>query len=133
MPQNNFTPTHDFVVHEYRVQFQVLEGNHWTDFRVYQISSSWEEDGVTKYGYNGDYTQVDDFSKAIPDVSGYVKWDGCMEVDSSVHLCGSYSLLPYVKTLVYVWSKATELMGRNDPADMKLHGPYPKNWENYGE
>lgn len=46
---------------------------------------------------------------------GYVKWDGCMQLDVSEHLCGPAGLVKHIALLRYLWYRAHELMGRNPP------------------
>lgn len=128
MERPNFTPTHDFIAHDHRILMEVKP--HWTDFKAYEITSEWYENDQIKYGYdNGTHPTEEDLSKVEETISGYIKWDGCMEFDTHPHLCGSHSVINFTKLLVYIWSKGISLM---EDSDLIISGPLPKNWENYG-
>jgi len=77
------------------VQFEVLTdidtgASHWTNFWY------WDE---------GDKSGKENCS-----IKGYVKWDGCMEFDGSIHLCGNYNVRCFAQILECIHKKAGKLM-----------------------
>lgn len=51
--------------------------------------------------------------EAEPYLAGFVKWDGCAELDQGCpHWCGAHGFGKHIDLLAYIWRRAHELMGR---------------------
>lgn len=57
--------------------------------------------------------------EAEPYLDGYVKWDGCLELDQGrPHWCGPHHVKRHMALLEYIYKRAMELMDSNeDPWD----------------
>ena len=65
-----------------------------------RIADGWQDvhhsDGTMRVAYKPDSHWMEfrawvvpyRFSPADPDIEGHVKWDGCMSIEGSIHLCG---------------------------------------------
>ena len=81
-----------------------------TTFRVYEVTCRTDED-TPQLSYRDNKTQqdTDDFTKAEPIVSGYLKWDGCIDFNAHLHMCGYNTLIQdIIKDLYLEASKVIE-------------------------
>lgn len=82
------------------LRWSVLD--HWADVEVFEIVG-YELDG-------------DDKEEMLSDdvyLVGYVKWDGCTELDMGCpHWCGPSNYIKHCNLLKHIYLKAFELMGR---------------------
>ncbi len=83
--------------------------DHWANVVAHCITGH-SESGVKLYGL--------DFNEAVPpdddaELAGYVKWDGCSELDQGCpHWCGPHDYKMRIALLTYIYRRAHELMGR---------------------
>lgn len=71
------------------------------------------------YETSFDFRVVDvmNYPDLMPDeaeLSGYVKWDGCLSVDNTDHLCGPDGLDTVARQLRAVWALAHPLFAHTD-------------------
>lgn len=72
------------------------------NFYAYQIAGVIMDDEGEEtdvYIYDNDAT---DLTKVTPFAHGYVKWDGCMQIDLSQHLCGWDRSIDYLLRDIYL-------------------------------
>lgn len=94
--------------------------DHWADVRAYEII------GTDEHGFalmaRGDWEclpgdSTANYSEAEKYLSGFVKWDGCTELDmGQPHWCGPRDYKKHIALLEYIYRRAHELMGR-DPEE----------------
>jgi hypothetical protein len=94
----------------------------WADVVAYRIAGL-TEDGIRLYGHDLRETPNDDDT----DVDGYIKWDGCAELDQGCpHWCGPRYFKMHIALLTYLYQRAQQLMGsdfdRWDDTDVPLMG-----------
>lgn len=79
---------------EYTIVFECPEGNASAKFRVYDVTMTGgldlegNGDPIYYYRYKDGHTDGLDFNEAEPEYEGFIKWDGCIDFNSSVHFCG---------------------------------------------
>lgn len=100
----------------FRVKWRYSE--YWVDVTAYDVSSILEDgtdEGIPLYGSTGAET----IEEAKPYLKGYVKWDGCSELDQigTPHWCGWDGYQKHIDLLTYIYNQAFELMGRPKPED----------------
>ena len=93
----------NLIVKENETRFLIEcdeEKNHILNFTIYKVIE-WDSDNeISKYELY---------------LSGYIKWDGCIELHySETHFCGYYDLLEYKEVLDTVWKKAENEIERFD-------------------
>ena len=49
-------------------------------------------------------------------VTGYIKWDGCMDMSGSQHVCSIHDLNELHKFIVQVYNKAFDMMNLEVPS-----------------
>lgn len=90
--------------------------DHWADVEVFEIIAR-DEGNLPMYELKGarvlpsdSTTEPDD---AEPYLKGFVKWDGCAELDMGrPHWCGGASFKKHCDLLKHIYHRAFELMGR---------------------
>lgn len=97
---------------EFVVEFE-LQGTHWLNFRALECVSTFDSTGIipTFLNYdvgNGVYSQQDinDFDKYWSNennlCTGFIKWDGCMEIHGfSHHFCGYDNFMQNLMKVIY--------------------------------
>jgi len=94
----------------FRVVWKVLP--HWADVRVYEITS--REDGTPGFDRRGARSLPDpvhDITDAEVYLKGYIKWDGCSELDQGCpHWCGPIYYKKHIALLEWLYKRAQELM-----------------------
>lgn len=61
---------------------------------------------------------VEEIEKAEPYLKGFVKWDGCTELDmDQPHWCGASGYVLHCALLKHIWHKAFQLMNREEPEE----------------
>jgi len=99
----------------FRIKWSYLP--HWTDFKVYRIIGR-TLDGIPQFQKEGASTAPTFFTNekgAVVYAEGYIKWDGCNEIDWGCHhLCGASYLKGHIKLIRYLHDRAMELMGSNE-------------------
>ena len=80
--------------------------SHWMDFKAYQVVSSEVYDAKsgarlpTLYS-KADCLPTDNLDEAEPEFTGYVKWDGCCELDLDYnHFCGRQNMEELTQVLL---------------------------------
>lgn len=94
-----------------RYRFQ----DYWMDFLAYEGITKNDTTGEIEYSpYEKDdrYAYTSDLNKAGPQITGYVKWDGCCEIynkrNNGEHFCGRTNLEEYTKVILAVFDLAVE-------------------------
>lgn len=102
--------------------FVVLWGvsDSWANVSVFAV----EESGSEVQGEDirlfltpsGGYDRhTDDITKAATYIDGYVKWDGCSELDQGCpHWCGPKQYKAHISLLEFIYRRAMDLMGRGE-------------------
>lgn len=105
------------VLGEFGFRIKWTYQTHWTDFKAYRIIGR-TLDGIPQFQKEGASTAPTFFTDekgAEVYAEGYIKWDGCNEIDwGRNHLCGAYHLKEHIKLIRYLHDRAMELMGSNE-------------------
>ena len=88
--------------------------DHWADVEVFEVAA-FGDDGreylIKDWAHSGELTA--DIDNAEIYLEGYVKWDGCTELDQGrPHWCGPDGYKRHIALLEYIYKRAFELMGR---------------------
>ena len=92
----------------------------WMDFEVFEVSGLEGEGGPKLYDQkdwqrSGDV--VPSINDAEPYCTGYIKWDGCAEIDfESHHFCGSRCFKKHIALMRWLYTRAYEVLDR-EPFD----------------
>jgi hypothetical protein len=104
----------------FRAVFSYYE--HWTDLKVYEITSR-TIDGMPSFDRAGATSwpdPVDSIDDAEIYLKGYIKWDGCSELDQGCpHWCGPRDYKKHIALLEHLYRRSQELMtsGNWEPWD----------------
>lgn len=113
------TTIEDILNNKFRAAWQAE--NYSAKVTVYEIL--WMEDGAPVFqdaSASVGPTPVSDTERAEVYLSGFVKWDGCTELDMGCpHWCGPDGYKRHIALLEYIYKRAHELMEREpeDPWD----------------
>lgn len=78
-----------------------------------------EDDYPEIYVYDDDITDIE---KATPFAHGYVKWDGCVQIELSQHLCGWNRNIEYLIRDLYLQAATILAPGNIDGlSDLKAY------------
>lgn len=102
--------------------------SHWADVTAWKVEAreadgdplriEFHRDGATHYP---DSTSTPDKAEAY--LQGFVKWDGCMELDmGQPHWCGAGCVHGHIELLRHVYVRALELM---ESANLEVAGELP--------
>jgi len=99
----------------FRVRWSVQ--NHWADVEVFKVAARVDDEGGIAEFLQADWTNSDqlvrDINQAEHYLSGFIKWDGCSELDQGCpHWCGPRDYQLHCDLLRYLYARAFELMGR---------------------
>ncbi len=97
----------------FRIEWSALD--HWADFKVYDICGRGPEPMFHKKDASSYPDSVTDTAGADLYVSGYIKWDGCSQMDwgpECSHFCGADAFKKHIALLKHLYLRAPELMGR---------------------
>ena len=77
---------------------------HWLDFEVYEITGWIDGTPVkTEYRSKDGVTDTLNIEDAEPYFKGFIKWDGCAELDLRTHICGyTTDIQEVLKTLYQI-------------------------------
>lgn len=96
---------------------------HWADVRVYDITSR-TVDGEPLFDRDGRTSlpdPVDSIEEAEVYLDGFVKWDGCSELDQgNPHWCGAVGFGQHILLLEYIYKRAFQLMGGGPEEEFPL-------------
>lgn len=93
---------------------------HWCDVKVYEVETRGNDGapGFHRRDAPCSPDPVPDIADADTYLEGYVKWDGCAELNQGCpHWCGPADFVKHCELLRYIYTRANELMGRNPPED----------------
>lgn len=94
----------------FRILWSVKD--HWADFTVWAIVSRENDKPLFELKDNC-AEDTDDTEKAEIYCTGFIKWDGCAEIDQGQpHWCGAEDFKKHMALLKYLYLRASELMGR---------------------
>ena len=95
----------------FRVRWQYLP--HWADVEVFEIVGR-DDSGKMYFERKGamqSMDQVETIDEAQPYLEGFIKWDGCAELNQgNPHWCGVRSFKKHADLLQYIWNKSGELL-----------------------
>lgn len=100
--------------------------SHWADVEVYEIVARSEGDvrGVfdvphfNRAGYMSSDDQVEEIHGAEKYINGFIKWDGCAELDQgNPHWCGVECFKKHCALLEYLWKRSGELLSGREMMD----------------
>lgn len=97
---------------------------HWCDVKVYEIVSRGMDANKTPMFRRKDARDSEDLvldiEQAEPYLQGYLKWDGCAELDMGCpHWCGEQDFIQHAMLLNYLWQRAHQLMDNSDYKNAK--------------
>lgn len=103
----------NFIIKNNRNRFgffiQIEQEEFATNFKIHQIQSSGEND------------KGEDSLFLLQVVSGYIKWDGCSNVNYGesgyIHFCESDDFITMHKAIEFVWKKAEKQFLENKTFD----------------
>lgn len=97
--------------------------DHWVDLKVYEVYTVDGETGeidFSKVPDNGGETMRVPMLEADVYAEGFIKWDGCCEIDwGQSHWCGAYYWERQVKLMRHIHDRAFALMGREGDDEWK--------------
>lgn len=102
----------------FRLRWEVQD--HWADVRAYEVVAIGAE-GKLYQRKDSSFSPdpVESLDEAEVYLEGYIKWDGCSELDMGCpHWCGPGDWQKHIKLLEHIWRTAFELMGK----------PLPSQW-----
>lgn len=93
-------------------------------FSVYEICG-WDFMDSKRVMFATDEFPEEEFSKAIPYLTGMIKWDGCSNFEQrETHLCGQWAYLKHMLLMKYLYNRSAEVMGRET-----LDCQFDPSWE----
>lgn len=97
------------------IEWDVLDN--WADVKVWAQSGVTVPDdgseGVVLYSSDGCGADLESTEGAEVYLEGYIKWDGCTELDMGrPHWCGPLDWQKHIALLEHIWRTAFELMGK---------------------
>lgn len=100
----------------FTLRWQLLP--HWADVTAYEKVAQDCETGDCLYerkGATGSGDHVCHIDEAEPYLDGYVKWDGCTELDQGQqHWCGLEDYRKHCDLLQYIYVRSQQLIERAD-------------------
>lgn len=99
---------------------------HWVDVKVYEVVSLYEDGKIEFQRKDSNHSPdgVDSVADAEVYADGFIKWDGCCEIDwGQSHWCGAFWWERQFKLMRYIHDRAFELMGL--PGEDALSVPTP--------
>jgi hypothetical protein len=105
------------VLGDFGFRVRWLAQDHWVDFEVFEVIGLGDK-GPMFYmdGGNGSSDTVETIDSAEHYTKGFVKWDGCSHVEQvESHLCGKSAWVRHRQLLEYLWTRAFQLMGTEEP------------------
>lgn len=105
---------------------------HWADFKVYEKVGHYadgnKEAFFLKLDYKGSDEIVTKVEEAEPYLAGSFKWDGCSHLNFGrggyLHFCGQHDYAKCCALLKYLWTKGTELVGKEYGGDATAWSEY---------
>lgn len=103
---------------------------YWANLKVYKITGR-DENNTALFGEFGKTSSViNEDSETYLD--GYLKWDGCCELDQGCpHWCGAHNFGYHILLLKHIYERSAELMESSDfdewQLDMNIKDEY-KDW-----
>lgn len=88
--------------------------DHWADVTAYKVVSFEGEKAF--FEVKDDCSEhTDDTTKAEVYLKGFIKWDGCAELDQGCpHWCGAGDFKMHFALLKHIYLRASVLMGRGE-------------------
>lgn len=92
--------------------------DHWADVTVYEVVATggkgeYDKKFFDRKPWNGSGDHVEDIALADEYLEGFVKWDGCTELNQGQpHWCGPHGYKKHIAILKYIYQRAHQLMGR---------------------
>jgi len=96
---------------EFAINFSWENGDdaHWIDFSGVEVCSDYMDENNpefitfdTGYGISSDCFEFKDVKEEDLFFTGFIKWDGCMEIhDLNYHFCHNNDILKRVTDLIY--------------------------------
>lgn len=97
----------------FRLEWSVED--HWAAVKVFAIEARGGDDGVPLFArdQSSTFDPIETTEGAEEYLTGYVKWDGCTELDMGrPHWCGPDGYRKHCDLLKHIYIRAFELMGR---------------------
>lgn len=89
---------------------------YWADVTAYKVSGIDTTGPMPLFDRKGATSWPDgvsDHNDAEPYLTGYIKWDGCIELDQGrPHWCSPIDIKKHCSLLRYIYERSFELMGR---------------------
>lgn len=104
----------------------------WIDFLVYEIPAvSVQESPIPQFnikGYTGSGEYTEDYEKAEVYISGFLKWDGCCEMDfnDASHFCGFKSAMILARIVESLYQIA--VLDFQFDVGEKMEEVFPPHW-----
>ena len=93
-------------VNEYVAQFEAYRIGKWDDGDGYPYKFEYAEE-------NGSIKFTSDINKAVPLIKGYLKWDGCSDVEFPQYFHGCDGRQPYLdigKLFTYIYDQVNTMI-----------------------
>jgi hypothetical protein len=89
-------------------------------FNVYEVSSRTDDPNNTLYRSKTSSNDTSDFNESKPIIFGFLKWDGCIDFNCDLHMCGYRTIIQdIIKDLYLEGSKIIKGFDE-DCADLNL-------------
>lgn len=106
----------------FRIRWRYSES--WADVEVFEVAALCGDDGqrpeFERKGamHGGDTTE--NLEEAEPYLSGYIKWDGCLELAFSDHMCGGFFFAQHILLMEFLWKRSRQIMKNAIQQDLPL-------------
>jgi len=113
MPEKRITIEDILGDFGFRVRWSVLD--YWADVEVFEIAGRGVDPDCPLFALKGKPNEIleIEIDDAEPYLEGFVKWDGCAELNQGQpHWCGPEVYKNHIELLKYIYRRAFELMGR---------------------
>lgn len=99
----------------YTLEMTPGDNDYYVDFACFKFFSF--DGNIPEYRINGfNCNLTKDISKAECLFEGFIKWDGCMEMnfDNPFHVCGPEDILDFSKILIELYKMAKQMIPNAD-------------------
>jgi hypothetical protein len=93
--------------------FWELKGDHWIDFRIYEVAGETDQGAPLYPTGDGDFVEDTDTAEELG--HGHIKWDGCSDWDFNTddcmkHFCGREDVQRFGRMMEHLYDIAAEKM-----------------------
>lgn len=115
MPDTDKRETIEDVGGEFGFRLRWRVSDHWADVEAWEVAAICE--GKKEFRSSSDPFRefTADVEKAEKYLDGFIKWDGCAELNQGCpHWCGAKDFKKHMALLKYIYLRSSVLMGRGE-------------------